>query len=156
LRSIGISATTNSGGAGKWQTEFAERLRGADVVLLPDADEAGWRHMNDVAASLVGIAARVRLVIPLGLPDKGDIRDWLNAGGTREELDALVDIAQDWQPAEAPADEAKTKAATDEQALIDELSRLEAIEYDRRRNEAADQIGIRRGTLDSQVNARRA
>ena len=40
--------------------------------------------------------------------------------------------------------------------MIDELARLDAIDYDRRRNEAADQMGIRRGTLDDQVNARRA
>ena len=36
------------------------------------------------------------------------------------------------------------------------MSRLSATEYDRRREEAADQIGIRRSTLDNQVNARRA
>ena len=93
-----------------------------------------------------------------GLPEKGDIGNWLEAGGTREQLDALVETAQDWRPPTegAPADEGKAKAAADEQALIDELSRLNSVDYDRRRNDAADQIGIRRGTLDNQVNARRA
>jgi hypothetical protein len=42
------------------------------------------------------------------------------------------------------------------QELIDELARLDPIDYDRRRNEAADQMGIRRSTLDDQVDARRA
>jgi putative DNA primase/helicase len=60
-------------------------------------------------------------------------------------------------PEEAPTDENKAKATTaDEQKLIDELARLNAVDYDRRRNEAADQMGIRRGTLDNQVNARRS
>ena len=158
LQEIGITATTNPAGAGKWLPEMSEHLRGADVVLLPDNDEAGWKHAADVATSLVGIAARVRVIMVPGLPEKGDIGNWLEAGGTREQLDALVETAQDWRsPTEgAPADDGKAKAAADEQALIDELSRLNSVDYDRRRNDAAAQIGIRRGTLDNQVNARRA
>jgi hypothetical protein len=161
LTSIGIVATTNAGGAGKWLPEFNEYLRDADVLLLPDNDEPGWRHVNDIAASLVGVAARTRVVMLPGLAEKGDVRDWLAAGGTRELLDALVEGAQDWQPPapanEVPADPvAKDKASADEQALIDELARLNDVQYDRRRTEAADQLGIRRGTLDNQVSARRA
>ena len=145
-------------GAGKWLVEMSERLRGADVILLPDADELGWKHMNDVGISLVGVAARIRVVMLPDLPAKGDVKNWLEAGGTREQLDALVETAQDWKPSSegAPCDEAKAKAEAGEQAIIDELSRLDPIAYDRRRNEAADQMGIRRGTLDGQVNARRA
>ena len=88
-----------------------------------------------------------------GLATKGDVRDWLAAGGTREQLDALVEQAPDWQPPleEAPADKGKARAAADEQALIDELARLNAVDYDRRRDEAADQMRVRRGTLDNEV-----
>ena len=159
LRDIGIAATTNNGGAGKWEPAFNEYLNGADVVLLPDADEAGWKHMNDVGASLVGIAAWIRVVMLPDLPAKGDVKDWLASGGTREQLDALVETAADWQPPSEetpPGDEAKKTAEAAEQALIDELSKLSPIAYDQRRSEAADQINIRRETLDSQVNARRA
>ena len=121
IRDRGVAATTNPSGAGKWFPEFNEYLRGADVVLLPDNDTPGWKHINDVGASLVGIAARTRVVMLPGLGEKGDIRDWLDAGGTREQLDALVEIPQDWQPPaaanEAPVDTAaKDKAAADEQA----------------------------------------
>ena len=158
LHELGITATTNSGGAGKWQAEFSERLRGADVVLLPDNDEPGWKHVHEVGAALAGISSRTRILILPAMSPKGDVRDWLAAGGTRKQLDVLVDAAPDWAPPpeEAPTDEKKAKAAADEQKLIDELARLNDVEYDRRRNEAADQMGIRRGTLDDQVNARRA
>jgi CHC2 zinc finger len=160
LADIGIVATCNPFGAGKWQPEFNEYLRGADVLLLPDNDGPGWRHVNDIGASLTGIAARTRVVLLPGLAEKGDVRDWLAAGGTREALDALAEAAQDWQPpaaqAEKPTDDAKAKAEAAEKTLIDELARLNDIEYDRRRHDAADQLGIRRGTLDDQVNARRA
>ena len=156
LRQIGIVATCNPGGAGKWQPDMSERLRGADVVLLPDNDDAGWKHVHGIGASLAGVAGRTRVLALPDLPAKGDIRDWLAAGGTREQLDALVETAPDWQPPqEAPPDKGKAKATADEQAMIDELARLNARDYDRRRTELADQIGIRRGTLDGEVEARR-
>ena len=157
LRSWNVPATCCAGGAKKWKPEHAEYLRGADVVLLGDNDQASWEHTNQVGASLVGIAARTRVLMLPGLPPKGDIVDWAKAGGTREQLDALIEHAPGWQPvsAEAPADEAKAKATADEQKIIDACARLDAREYDRRREEAADQIGIRRGTLDGEVRARR-
>jgi hypothetical protein len=49
---IGVVATTASGGC-NWPPEFKEYFRDADVVLLPDADDKGWKHMTDIAASLV-------------------------------------------------------------------------------------------------------
>ena len=142
LYTIGVAATTNSGGAGKWEPDFNEHLCGADVVLLPDADQIGWKHATEIAASLAGIAARIRVVVLPDLPAKGDVKDWLAAGGTREQFDILVEAAQDWQSSteEPPSDEAKKTAEAGEQALIDELSKLNPIAYDQRRNEAADQI----------------
>jgi hypothetical protein len=96
-------ATTNPGGANKWQPEFNETLRGADVVLLPHNDDAGRKHMQNVAAQLQGIARRVRVLDIAkhwpACPDKGDISDWLtDGGGTAETLWTLVGTAPDWQP----------------------------------------------------------
>ena len=156
LWALGIAATTNPGGAGKWQLEFNEYLRGADTVLVPDNDDPGWRHVNEIGAALTGIAARIRVLALPGLPPKGDVVDWLASGGTCEQFDALVEQAKEWQPPEAPIDEDKAKAAADEQQLIDELARLNARDYDRRRREAAEQLGIRSGTLDDEVAARRS
>ncbi|MGA8697571.1 MAG: hypothetical protein WB689_27810, partial [Xanthobacteraceae bacterium] len=104
------------------------------------------------------IAARVRVLVLPGLPPKGDIIDWAIAGGTREQFDALIEQAPEWRPPEASVDneEEKAKAATDEQQLLDELARLSTLDYDRRRDEAAGLMGVRRGTLDDVVQARRA
>ncbi len=52
LNKLGIVATTNPGGAGKWRPEFSETLRDADVILIPDNDDAGWEHINQVGALL--------------------------------------------------------------------------------------------------------
>ena len=79
-------------GCGKWSGEFNEHLRGADVVLVGDNDKAGRDHVEQVAASLAGIAKQVR-VIDLAAtwpecPDKGDISNWIEAGGTTDKLKA--------------------------------------------------------------------
>jgi 5S rRNA maturation endonuclease (ribonuclease M5) len=62
LRAAGVTATCNPGGAGKWSPEFSEVLRGARVVVVQDKDEPGYRHAQQVVASLLPVAASVRLV----------------------------------------------------------------------------------------------
>jgi len=100
LAALGMVVTTNAGGAGKWRPEFAESLRGRRVVALPDNDEPGREHAQAVAASLQGAAASVRIVELPGLPEKGDVSNWLDAGGTPERLRELAAAAPEWQ---APA-----------------------------------------------------
>lgn len=96
LASLGLLATTNSSGAGKWRREFAGTFRGQRVVVLIDNDQAGRDHANDVASSLVGIAASIKFLDLPDLPLKGDVSDWLNAGGTREMLLQLADEAPEY------------------------------------------------------------
>jgi RecA-family ATPase len=91
LTNLGIPATTNAMGAGKWREELNEHFRGADVVVLPDNDDAGRAHADAVARSLNGVASRVRILELPNLPPKGDVTDWLEAGGTSQELYRLVD-----------------------------------------------------------------
>ena len=62
LRGLGLVATCNAAGAGKWRPEYAEALRGRRVVVLPDADDPGRAHAEAVAHSLHGVAASVKVV----------------------------------------------------------------------------------------------
>lgn len=79
----GFTATCNPGGAGKWRDEYSETLRGADVVVVTDKDDAGYAHARTVARSLTGIAQRVVLVEPAVGKDASD---HLAAGRTMAEL----------------------------------------------------------------------
>ena len=90
LRALGLVATTNSGGAGKWRSEYNEALKGRHVVILPDNDQPGREHAEQVVKFLSGIAASVRIVKLPGLSEKGDVSDWLKNGGTVEQLQELV------------------------------------------------------------------
>jgi len=94
----GLTATCNAGGAGKWSDALSEHLAGADVVILPDNDDAGRSHAATVAASLQGRAKRVRALDLPDLPSKGDVSDWLAMGGDGVELLKLSDQAKAWTP----------------------------------------------------------
>jgi putative DNA primase/helicase len=109
VESIGLVATCSPGGAGKWRAEYSAALVGADVVILPDHDTPGRKHAEQVATFLNGIAARVRVVLLPGLPEKGDAADWIASGGTAaalEEIAASVprfDVPRDPKPKPPPA-----------------------------------------------------
>ena len=90
LRGLGLVATTNPQGAGKWRTDLGEPLRGRDVVVLPDNDEPGRKHAAEVARYLRGIARTIRIVELPGLPPKGDVSDWIAAGNTLAGLQQVV------------------------------------------------------------------
>jgi putative DNA primase/helicase len=88
----------------KWQASYNEVFRNADVVLLPHNDRAGRDHVGKVAASLHGIASRVRVVdlADTAWPEcleKGDVSDWIAVGGgTAERLQELIEATADWSP----------------------------------------------------------
>ncbi|WP_225783682.1 toprim domain-containing protein [Xenophilus sp. Marseille-Q4582] len=92
LTKLGVVATCNAAGAGKWTDEHAQFLKGRRVVILPDNDDAGRKHAQKVAKSLRGIAEVSIVELPC-LPEKGDISDWLDAGGTVEALAQLISEA---------------------------------------------------------------
>ncbi len=97
--SIGLEATTNAMGAGKWEDGFTESLRDADVIICGDNDEAGRNHVQLQASSLRGIAKRVRVIaLPLR-SDKDDIHEWVQQGGTKEQLLSIAEATPEWRPA---------------------------------------------------------
>ena len=91
LSEIGILATTNHGGAGKWRPEISKWLADRNVVICPDNDEPGRAHAADVAKKLTTASIKI-LELP-GLPHKGDVSDWLAAGGTADEIERLAAAA---------------------------------------------------------------
>jgi len=98
LAALGLVATTNPGGAGKWRKDYATVLASRHVVILPDNDRPGREHARKVAESLKRVAASVKIVDLPGLPPKGDVSDWLAQGHTAEELKELVEGVPEYTP----------------------------------------------------------
>ena len=119
LWKLGIPATCNAGGVGKWSRELSEFFRSADTIVVQDNDPQaknpdppngdgalrwhpdgrpvlpGQDHAQTIASSLIGVAERVRLLdLTRGwpeLPPKGDVTDCIAAGATAEQLWAFAD-----------------------------------------------------------------
>jgi uncharacterized protein (DUF927 family) len=111
LRALGLVATCNPGGAGKWRTDYGKWLSGRDVIVLPDCDLqsvnsdgspkfhpdgrpvlTGQDHAAEVAVKLARFARSVRVIpVPfLGMTGKHDVSDWLAQGNTKDDLIALA------------------------------------------------------------------
>ncbi len=96
LKRFGVPATTNSGGAKKWRKEFAECLRGKQVIILPDNDDTGMEHADLIARDLSGIAAGIKVVKCSALP-KGDVTDFFEKeNGTWQQLSTMVANAPEY------------------------------------------------------------
>jgi hypothetical protein len=90
LEALGLVATTCPQGAGKWMPHYNQVLKGQTVILIEDKDEAGKAHVLQVAEDLSPVAKSVKILRIPNLPEKGDVTDFVEAGGTREELEAMV------------------------------------------------------------------
>jgi hypothetical protein len=96
LRKLGLTATCNPMGAGKWSSDYTAYFKGASAAyVIPDADEAGRRHAEDVATSLLGVVPVVK-VVPM--PSGKDVTEWLAHGGTVDALGELASATPPLQP----------------------------------------------------------
>ena len=101
----GFIATTSPDGASKdaqkpkWRSEFNDQLAGLRVAIMCDNDAAGLAHGTNAANQLLSKAREVRLirVIP-GVPEHGDLSDYLDAGHTADQLRELIEAAPEWAP----------------------------------------------------------
>lgn len=75
LEALGFIATTSPGGASSWMDGYAESLKGKEVVLCGDNDEAGQKYMDQVFKSLAGKVKSIRKIV---VPDNHkDISDYI-------------------------------------------------------------------------------
>ena len=99
LVALGLLATCNAGGAGKWQDAYSEALCGRRVAIIPDGDAPGWTHAHDVARRLQGTTDMVRIT-DLGQikgfqgKDASDWIEWLDSRTGEELAGALVEMAE--------------------------------------------------------------
>jgi len=90
LRKLGLLATCNAGGAGKWPEEFSAFFKERPVAIIPDNDEPGKEHARQAARMLLRCADEVRVVELPDLPLKGDVSDWISQGHGRRDLERLA------------------------------------------------------------------
>lgn len=119
LEAVGVTATCNPMGAGKWRPAYSKALAGAAVVIVADNDQPGFDHARQVAASLEGVAGAVRVA---RAAEGKDASDHLGAGhGIEDFADADLAIA----PGEPGAEpEAQPDADLDGAQVLDEADQF--------------------------------
>jgi hypothetical protein len=85
VRKLGFVATACTNGADGWRQEYLEFLKDRCVIVLRDNDDAGYRFAVDVAATVRGA-----LIVTPPVAEKGDVSDWITAGGTPKQLGELI------------------------------------------------------------------
>ncbi len=90
LFKLGIKATCNAGGAGKWMPGYTKLLEGRSVAIIPDNDGPGKRHVEKLALELWKKVSAIRILNLTDLPEKGDVSDWITArrkdGSSNEQI----------------------------------------------------------------------
>ena len=108
LAALGIAATCNAGGAGKWTEKHVSHLpKDCRVVVMGDADRPGVAHMREVATTCEAAGLETFILPPEAFgfkiePDHGqDVSDWLDAGHGEADLRAMGPKAlslKNWHP----------------------------------------------------------
>jgi hypothetical protein len=104
------AATTNVGGAGKWQDEYSPYLAGKTAFIFQDNDDAGRKHAQQICSSVQKHAREIRLVELPNLPEKGDVSEYL-ASHSSEELFEQMQTAPVWSAPGTPDAPSKTPEA---------------------------------------------
>lgn len=95
LTGFGLLATTASGGSNT-KIDWAKYLPGRDVVLLPDEDKPGYGYALQTADQLLKSGCAIKVIFLPDLDPKDDVADWIERGGTREDLSRIVEETPDW------------------------------------------------------------
>lgn len=132
LRSLGMTATCNPGGAGKWLKSFGKYLKNRDVLIVPDCDPpnekgviVGMAHAKEVAEMLLEEAQTVRLIELPNCQPKWGLDDWLQKGNhTLQEFTDLANSSEHWGPESTVA---TTANAAPDDPMADPLANDRAI-----------------------------
>lgn len=90
---LGCIAST-CGGSNSVDATHLQPLAGRAIVIWTDNDRAGVEYQDNLALKLHDLGCTVQLIDlePLGLPDKGDIVDWVSLRQASNQTTSLQDL----------------------------------------------------------------
>ena len=81
------------GGVNDWQSDFAELVNGAMVIILADNDKPGIDIANRIYEDIVSGAKSVKIMVPMPDIPKADITDYFESGKTNADFEKLINNA---------------------------------------------------------------
>jgi len=103
MRSLGLVATTSPNGSqSAGMADWSVLIGKPEVIVMPDNDDAGEKFVADVIGLLSKLSPKpdVRILRLGGLPEKGDIADWIEQRDAvenddlRKQIEAMADDAE--------------------------------------------------------------
>lgn len=79
---LGLLATTSSGGVNGLHTTDWSPMKSRKIIIWPDNDKAGLSYAEEIKSMF----PKATIFQPDGLPPKGDAYDWVQSGGTIDQL----------------------------------------------------------------------
>jgi hypothetical protein len=163
LNRLNLPAFTFGGVGDGLPGDVGHYLKDRHLVIPADNDQAGRDHAEKKAALAHSMgAASIKIVHFPELPEKNDVSDFIEGGGTAEQLVDRATKALLGRPdasasnCEPDAETLKIDDRSETDAEIKRLAKLPAIEYDRVRKSAAADLGVKVSTLDREVANHRA
>ncbi len=100
--SWGLTATTlDSGAQSSLKPKMVEQLSGKKIIILRDNGDEGLKYSNTLAKALHGKCESLKVILLPGLPEKGDICDWVREpGNNRERLVEIIGNSPEYAPQE--------------------------------------------------------
>lgn len=81
------------GGVNDWQSDFAELVNGAMVIILADNDKPGIDIAKRIYEDVVSVAKSVKIMVPMPDIPKADITDYFESGKTNADFEKLINNA---------------------------------------------------------------
>lgn len=105
LVKLGLPGISFHGGSSSVKIEALLYLKGKDVIFFPDDDDAGKTYRDNLMRELNEIVTSLKIVEFSGVNKKGyDVSNWIEDGGTKDQLLKLCKNAKDVEIVEDPID----------------------------------------------------
>jgi hypothetical protein len=91
VASLDLNPCATTAASHKWTADIANMLKGRDLYIFSDNDDVGRKAALDAAYAVNGKAKTIRIVALPGLPENGDVSDWLDADPARNSADLVVE-----------------------------------------------------------------
>lgn len=116
LTKQGFTAFTY-GSVNDWQADFAEMVKGADVVILADNDEPGINVANTILQDIKVVVKSAKIIVPMPDIPKADITDYFQAGHSKQEFEQMINTVTENRR------ECKTKLKKSTKKTLEEVLR---------------------------------
>ncbi|MBN1636383.1 MAG: DUF3987 domain-containing protein [Deltaproteobacteria bacterium] len=93
-----VGTTAPGGSGGRWSENYNETFDRKHFVILSDNDEPGKKYCNRIVSEITAYVKSLKVVSLPGLGYSEDVADWIERGGTKEELLKIIENTPEYVP----------------------------------------------------------